>query len=336
MVAWKMTPEASWPPTEGAAPGEHRRRRQPAAADASTCVPNGLSVFYTSVYKQDETIAREYGYDASDTRYRSPPNSNYIPGGNATAVYTHPTQTKAKLWIGSTHIAHNDEEFLRCIGAEAFVDLQAPILYSRDKDPYNRKAYHVYPKFEPATMHDGWSIPQINLPGREWGRFYGQIETFIDTHLAAGRSVFMYDANTEREEACAAAGATAVTYVMKKDSLTAEQAIARLAAKHPCITGYYTSPRTLAKIQVLKTRALNICPDEEGHGTDELPCVRSVYLTSHIATRRLDELLGSDERGADQSVPEDIDGLIASREELLAQFADKLFLPGNLHRSGEL
>merc|ERR1712157_719150 len=98
------------------------------------------------------------------------------------------------------------------------------------------------------------------------------------------------------------------------------------AALLPCIAGYSTSPRTLAKITVLKTRALRVtgCMDEEGHGTDELPCVTNSLLNSHNPTRRLDEFMESDERGEDQSVPEDLDGLLATREDLLAKYADKL------------
>lgn len=274
VVCWQLPGESDRRRAPAPA-GTHRRRRTGPAADPSSCVPNGLSVFYDDVFYVPEPNGQLYGYDSSDKRYRDPVHSNYIPGGNATLVYSH--SQSSQLWIGGTHISLHDEEYKRCIGVGAVVDLTAPLLYQLDKYPYWTEPYPVYdPRPDNAADPSGsGTFPQIAMPDRYWSTYYSQIETFIDDHLSQGRTVWMYDSHGDywdefvlEQEACGAAAAVAVTYIARKGGLDVSAALDVLMTRRPnktCFRDSITDPNNLPIIQdvIANGRRLKVLGDGE-------------------------------------------------------------------------
>jgi len=214
---------------------------RPAAAAGTTCRPLGLSLRYPTMYIAPGdygTIGEVYGWDVSNPDYRDPVGSGDegIPGGVVTQTYTN---SLAKLYVGSEWIALEDEKYRDCLGIAAILDLNAPRLYHEDSFPY----WQPYP--ETTTRMNN---PVLRMIEGDWFKFWDTVEPFLDAQLSAGNSTLIYDG----KEGCGGATAAAAAYLIRKDSITAQEAVENIVALRPCSDdgmNETTSPDVFEKLE---------------------------------------------------------------------------------------
>jgi len=210
----------------------------------ANCQPSGASMFHAQQYNVPDFaplyVGSTCGFDASDPRYRwkGEPYGNW-----ATPVYTQPG-TQATLYIGSAHIASRDPVYIACINVRTVVNVGAKNWHQMDMMPYWRDitaetgapwrpypnvSLHQYDRPHAPIVSNSTDLLDMRMQELQWPEYFGNIERWIDHHLAAGNSTLLHD-----HKGCRGAVATAVTYIMRRTGLPLQDIYDEILAKRPC------------------------------------------------------------------------------------------------------
>jgi hypothetical protein len=228
------------------------------------CNPGGYAMRFEVAYELPDSLGLDQGYahpgyDSSDPKYRFPSDAdaryaNQIPGGLATPVYSNANGNT--LYLASTHIANDDLQYQICLNIGAVVNLGQKEMFHEDKYPH----WSPWPSYlsrlklligpGPGPNYPGQEVvdtrytydqvftdlPSIRLPQQRWPSHFTALKTFIDTQLAAGKNVLLYD-----EEGSMGAAAVAIGYYMKTAGVTYQASYDRLVGMRPIVSDVLTA-----------------------------------------------------------------------------------------------
>jgi len=228
------------------------------------CNPGGYAMRFEVAYELPDSLGLDQGYahpgyDSSDPKYRYPSDAdaryaNQIPGGLATPVYTNANGNT--LYLASIHIANDDLQYQMCLTIGAVANLGQKELWHEDKYPdwspwpstISRLKLLIgpgpgpnYPGQEVVDTRYTYDqvftdIPSIRLPQQRWPTHFNALKTFIDTQLAAGKNVLLYD-----EEGSMGAAAVEIGYYMKTAAVTYQASYDRLVGMRPIVSDILTA-----------------------------------------------------------------------------------------------